>query len=398
MSGNFKHSGLILLSGVDSAGVTEKLFGVLAPFNIEILDFEQVVIRERLILTVLIGLDIAHQDAIEEDLLKAFTGSEIDIALDFSSEDGNKATDSNLHIVALAASITPSAIAQIAAVVKKYKGNIDRVRRTASFPVTALEFDITAQITKENLKPLRSELAEISSNSGVDIAVQLGGLTRRAKQIVMLDMDSTLIREEVIDLLAEMAGQGEKVKAITERAMRGEIDFETSLRERVGALDGADSQIITKAAETITLTPGARTLIKTLHKLGHKVAVVSGGFIDVIEPLLKSLNIDFYRANKLEIIDGKLTGKLLGEIIDREAKASALIEFSKSEGVSLDQTIAIGDGANDLGMIEIAGLGIAFNAKPKVKAAADASINTPYLDSVLYLMGITREEIENSSN
>jgi len=226
--------------------------------------------------------------------------------------------------------------------------------------------------------------------------VEQSGLTRRAKRIVLLDMDSTLIQEEVIDLIAEKFGVGAKVVAITDRAMRGEIDFSTSLKERVALLAGADIAILNEVKDEITLTPGARTLIRTLHRLGHKVGVVSGGFLDVIEPLLNELNIDYYRANKLEIKDGKLTGAITGAIIDRDAKANALRDFADKEGVGLAQTIAIGDGANDLGMLEIAGLGIAFNAKPAVRAAADSSINSPYLDSVLYLMGITRGEIESA--
>ena len=209
-------------------------------------------------------------------------------------------------------------------------------------------------------------------------------------------MDSTLIQQEVIDLLAEKCGVGDKVSAITESAMRGELDFAASLNARVKLLAGADVEILQSVKAGITLTPGARTLIRTLHKLGHKVGVVSGGFLDVIEPLLQELKIDFYRANKLEITDGKLTGNLLGAIIDKGAKADALREFAAAENVSLAQTIAIGDGANDLGMLEIAGLGIAFNAKPAVRAAANSSINSPYLDSVLYLMGITRSEIEDA--
>jgi phosphoserine phosphatase len=200
----------------------------------------------------------------------------------------------------------------------------------------------------------------------------------------------------VIDLIAEKFGVGAKVVAITDRAMRGEIDFSTSLKERVALLAGADISILNEVKNEITLTPGARTLIRTLHRLGHKVGVVSGGFLDVIEPLLNELNIDYYRANKLEVKEGKLTGAITGAIIDREAKANALRDFADKEGVGLAQTIAIGDGANDLGMLEIAGLGIAFNAKPAVRAAADSSINSPYLDSVLYLMGITRDEIESA--
>ena len=246
------------------------------------------------------------------------------------------------------------------------------------------------------MKIVQRELAEIAQNYGIDIAVEQSGLTRRAKRIVLLDMDSTLIQQEVINLLADQHGVGNEVAAITESAMRGELDFTGSLTERVKLLAGADVQIIESVKASITLTPGARTLIRTLHKLGHKVGVVSGGFLDVIEPLLQELKIDFYRANKLEVVDGRLTGKLLGSIIDRTAKAEALRDFAAAENVNLAQTIAIGDGANDLGMLEIAGLGIAFNAKPAVRAATNSSINSPYLDSVLYLMGITRSEIEDA--
>ena len=396
MTGNLKHSGLILISGVDSPGITAKLFDRLSPFQIQIIDFEQVVIRDRLLLTVLINLDPAHEKAVEKDLLEEFADSNLDIAIDFSNPKPTIPSNSNLHISLLAQTISPKSISRVAEVIGQFSGNIDRVRRTASYPIVALEFDVTAKIDDSSIKDLQRALANISQETGVDIAVQQGGLTRRAKRVLLLDMDSTLIQQEVIDLLATKVGKGEEVSAITESAMRGEIDFTTSLTKRVALLNGANESIIKEVADEIVLTPGAKTLIHTLHKLGHKVGVVSGGFLNVVEPLLNELNIDFYKANTLEVKDGLLTGKLVGPIIDREAKADALREFSKKEGVDLNQTIAIGDGANDLGMIEIAGLGIAFNAKPKVKAAADASINNPYLDSVLYLMGITREEVEGN--
>ena len=200
----------------------------------------------------------------------------------------------------------------------------------------------------------------------------------------------------MIELLAAKAGVGDKVIAITQSAMRGEIDFEKSLKERVALLAGLPEAVIAEVRSQITLTPGAKTLIRTLMRLGHTVAVVSGGFIEVIEPLLKDLEISHYRANSLEIIDGVLTGKLTGPIIDRAGKAQTLIDFANLVGVGLEQTIAIGDGANDLGMITAAGLGIAFNAKPAVIAAADSALSQPYLDSVLYLMGISREDIEEA--
>ena len=393
---NTEHTGLILISGVDAPGVTQALYAALEPFSITILDIEQVVIRGRLILTTLISLDPAHARAIETDLIEATTKLGLDLAIDFSDQPKGEPKNSNLHIIVLSESLRPAGIGALASKIAQQGGNIDRIHRTASYPLTAIEFEVSLNLNDEKLKIVQRELAEIAQNFGIDIAVEQSGLARRAKRIVLLDMDSTLIQQEVIDLLAEKCGVGKEVAAITESAMRGELDFVASLTTRVKLLAGADGDVIQSVKAGITLTPGARTLIRTLHKLGHKVGVVSGGFLDVIEPLLQELEIDFYRANRLEIVDGKLTGNLIGSIIDRTAKAEALREFAAAETVNLAQTIAIGDGANDLEMLEIAGLGIAFNAKPAVRAAADSSINSPYLDSVLYLMGITRSEIEDA--
>jgi phosphoserine phosphatase len=392
----FQHTGLILVSGIDAPGVTQALFATLEPFAITILDIEQVVIRGRLILTALITLDPAHATAIERDLLEKTDQLGLDLAIDFTDESKKDINGSNLHIVALSQKLLPSGIAALATKIAEQGGNIDRIHRTAAYPLTAIEFEVTLQSTENSLKIIQRELAEIARANEIDIAVEQSGLTRRAKRIVLLDMDSTLIQQEVIDLIAAKYGVGDQVAEITESAMRGELDFAASLSARVALLTGADVAILDEVKAEITLTPGARTLIRTLHRLGHKVGVVSGGFLNVIEPLLKELDIDFYRANTLESSGAKLTGKLTGPIIDRAAKADALREFAAKEGVALSQTIAIGDGANDLGMLEIAGLGIAFNAKPAVQAAADSSITSPYLDSVLYLMGITRKEIENA--
>lgn len=387
----------MLLSGVDAPGVTQALFSALSPFSLIILDIEQVVIRGRLILTALIALDPAHAPAIETDLIEMAKQLDLDLAIDYSEgENSNEDSRSHLHIVALSPNLKAEGVAAIASEISKNGGNIDRIRRTASYPLTAIEFDVSFPASGMDLKKVQGSLATIARSNGIDIAVERSGLARRAKRIVLLDMDSTLIKEEVIDLLANKVGVGEQVAQITERAMKGELDFKQSLQERVGLLGGSSDKILGEVAKEITLSPGARTLVRTLHRLGHKVGVVSGGFLDVIEPILNELNIDFYRANKLEAVNGVLTGKLLGEIIDRDAKASALRQFATDEGVALSQTIAIGDGANDLGMLEVAGLGIAFNAKPAVREAADSTINSPYLDAVLYLMGITREEIEKA--
>jgi len=393
-----EHTGLILISGIDAPGVTQALFATLEPFAVTILDIEQVLIRGRLVLTTLISLDPAHASAIETDLLETTNKLGLDLAIDFTDQAKNENSNANLHIIALSQNLRPAGIGALAAKIAARGGNIDRIHRTASYPLTAIAFEVSLNLDEGDLKIIQRELAEIAQANGIDIAVEQSGLTRRAKRVVLLDMDSTLIQEEVIDLIADKFGVGQAVVAITERAMRGEIDFSTSLRERVALLAGADLAILDEVKNQITLTPGARTLIRTLHRLGHKVGVVSGGFLDVIEPLLNELNIDYYRANKLEAKDGKLTGAITGAIIDRKGKADALRDFAEKEGVGLAQTIAIGDGANDLGMLEIAGLGIAFNAKPAVRAAADSSINSPYLDSVLYLMGITRSEIESADH
>jgi len=391
-----KFTGLILLTGVDKPGITSQLFETLAPFSVAILDIEQVVIRDRLILTVLIGLDPNHAEAVEADLASIQDGLGVDIACSFSEvgEVSIQAKSDLLHVVLLAPKISPKIIAAVAAVIAEEKANIERIFRTASYPVTAIEFVLSGGVEDE----LRTALANVAAQESVDISVQRGGLMRHAKRLVVMDVDSTLIQQEVIELLAAKAGVEAEVKAITDSAMRGELDFAQSLIARVGLLKGLDESVMAEVREEIRLTPGARTLVRTLQRLGHIVAVVSGGFINVIEPLVKELGIAHYRANTLEIVDGKLTGKVQGAIVDRAAKASALSEFAAQENIALAQTIAIGDGANDLDMIAIAGLGIAFNAKPAVKAAADSSVSAPYLDSVLYLMGISRESIEEADN
>jgi phosphoserine phosphatase len=389
-----QYTGLVLVSGEDRPGITEALFSVLAPFSLSIVDIEQVVIRSRLILTILISLDKAHAKAVEDDLNAQGEILNLDIAVAFSEQESESiAAKSGLtHVVVLSQDLKPSALAGLAAAIAGAGGNIERIHRTASYPVTAIELLVSAVPTAV----LKERLASRASDLEVDIAVSPGGLMRWAKKLVVMDVDSTLIAQEVIELLGAKAGVAKEIQAITQRAMAGEIDFEESLRERVALLKGLPLSVIDDVRSEISLTPGARTLIKTLQKLGHSVAVVSGGFTDVILPLLASLDITLFRANSLESKDGLLTGGLVGPIVDRAAKASALREFAALEKIELEQTVAIGDGANDLDMIALAGLGIAFNAKPAVRAVADSAVSAPYLDSVLYLLGITREDIEDS--
>jgi len=388
------YTGLILVSGEDSPGITEALFSTLSPFSLTIIDIEQVVIRSRLILTILISLDRAHASAIENDLNEKAESLDLDIAIAFSEQKSESiaAKTGLTHVVILSQDLKPAALADIASAIAGVSGNIERIQRTASYPVTAIE----CVVSRAPTVTLKSALTPLASQHSVDIAVSPGGLMRWAKKLVLMDVDSTLIAQEVIELLGAKAGVQTQVKEITDRAMAGEIDFEASLRERVALLKGLPESVIDEVRNEISLTPGAKTLVSTLQKLGHTVAVVSGGFINVIEPLLTSLNISLYRANTLEIVEGLLTGQVQGPVIDRAAKATALKDFAKQEGVDLEQTVAIGDGANDLDMIALAGLGIAFNAKPAVRAAADSALSAPYLDSVLYLLGITREDVEES--
>ena len=387
-------TGLILVSGVDSPGITEALFETLSPFAVTILDIQQVVIRGRLILTVLISLSPAHAKSIETDLEECAANLGVDIATAFESSAQITIAPKNalLHVVVLAQSLKPQAINAIAAVIAQDGGNIERINRTASYPVTAIELTVSGA----HLATLRPALAKTGSELGVDVAVSPGGLMRFATKLVVMDVDSTLIQQEVIELLGAKAGVQSEIAMITEAAMRGELDFEASLRARVALLKDLPASVLVDVQSEITLTPGARTLVRTLKKLGHHIALVSGGFEPVIAPLASELGIDHMRANNLEVVDGRLTGALTGPIIDRAGKATALREFAAEHNVGLDQTIAIGDGANDLDMIAIAGMGIAFNAKPAVKAAADSSVSAPYLDSVLYLMGISREEVEEA--
>ena len=393
---NEQYTGLILLSGVDKPGIIASLFEVLSVFAITVVDIEQVVIKDRLILTVLIALNPAHESAIAADLESCADSLDVDIATLFSYEEKLAISTKNnlVHVVILSRQINPKAISELAAGINQSGANIERVTRLASSPVTAIEFVISG--AKKDI--LSQTLSPIAASSGIDIAVLPGGLQRHARKLVQLDVDSTLIQQEVIDLLAAKAGVADAVIAITNQAMRGELDFEQSLRARVSLLKGLPVSAIAEVQQQILLTPGARTLISTLHKLGHTVAVVSGGFIDVIAPLIKKLEIKYFKANILGIENGFLTGEITGPVIDRAAKAAALHEFAALESISMEQTIAIGDGANDLDMIAAAGLGIAFNAKPAVKAAADSSLSEPYLDSVLYLLGISIEDIESEKD
>lgn len=384
---------LAILSGRDRPGVTASLFDALRHTPCEVLDIQQIVVRGRLVLAVLLGLNadavgdtraVIHSEA-------ARLGMEVETVpgASIARKDPERR---RIHVTVMARHLPPGAVAELARTMADRGWNIDRIRRIASYPVTAVIFEGSG----ENIADLRRELSEAAPRLGVDIAVQHAGLDRRGQRLVVMDVDSTLIQDEVIDLLAERAGALTEVAAITDRAMRGEIDFAESLRQRVALLAGLPVNALHETAQRIRLTPGARTLCRTLHRLGFRVCLVSGGFREVITPVAEVLEVDGLRANALEVRDGVLTGEVLGPIVDRQGKREALEEFAREFDIPLTRTIAIGDGANDLDMLDAAGLGIAFNAKPLVQAAADTTVNAPYLDSVLYLLGITREEIEEA--
>jgi phosphoserine phosphatase len=271
-------------------------------------------------------------------------------------------------------------------------GNIERIVRLAAYPVHSYELTVAGA----DLDRLRRALAEEAARCRIDIVVQAAGLHRRSKHLIVMDADSTLLQGEVIDLLAERAGCGPLVAALTEAAMAGDLDFEEALRRRVRLLGGLTEADLEAVRGSILLAPGARTLVRTLKRLGYELAVVSGGFTQVVEPIVEDLGIDHLAANRLQLDAGVLTGELEGRVVDRAGKAAALVRFAAEAGVPLARTIAVGDGANDIDMLAAAGLGIAFNAKPAVRQASDTALSVPYLDAVLFLLGISRREVEEA--
>jgi phosphoserine phosphatase len=382
---------LITLTGRDRPGVTSRLFGVLARHPLTVLDVEQVVIRGRLVLGVLLGCDTPPDLT---GIHAAISALAADLGLEAEITTGSGSSEpvsrgGVLHVTLLGSPLAPAAVSGIAGQIAARGANIDRIGRLARQPVTCIELDVSGG----DPATLREDLARAAVEHGIDVAVQRGGLHRRALRLIVMDVDSTLVQGEVIDLLAERAGCAGEVAKITAAAMRGELDFTASLRERTSLLAGLSSGVLDEVRAGLRLTAGARTLISTLRGLGFKSGIVSGGFVQVIGPLAAELGIDHVAANELEIVSGKLTGRLSGPVIDRAGKAEALRRFAADAGVPLSQTVAVGDGANDLDMIAAAGLGVAFNAKPVVRDAADTSLSVPYLDAILYLLGISSDDV-----
>ncbi len=380
---------LITLTGNDRPGLTAAVFDTLAPFHVEVLDIEQILIRGRLVLGVLIAAPRRSRE-VREAVERVAADLGLEVSVETGQGDSRGRAAGRSHVTVLAAPLRAGAISAIAGRIADVGANIDRIERMARYPVTAIDLHVSGAPTGR----LRTVLAPEAARQQVDVAVQPADLLRHGVRLIVMDVDSTLIQGEVIEMLAGHAGRQAEVAAVTDAAMRGELDFEESLRERVALLAGLPAQCLDAVYDGLVLTPGARTLVRTLKRLGYRFAIVSGGFSQVTDRLAAELGIDFAAANELEVSGGVLTGRIVGPVVDRAGKAEALRRFAALARVSPAATIAVGDGANDLDMLNAAGLGIAFNAKPMVQRAADTAVNVPFLDTILYLLGISREEVE----
>jgi len=391
MPARFPH--LVTVSGQDAPGIAERLFAALGERRMEIQDVEQVRVHGRLLLCVEVGgLAISECAPLRAAIADRLSGDAVNVTIDPLLEAEDAGDRDRFLVTALAPEMPAPTLEGICGRIARCDGNIERIVRLSAYPVHSYEFAVAGG----DLDLLRRALADEAVRREVDIAVQVDGLHRRAKHLIVLDADSTLLQGEVIDLLAEERGCSAQVTGVTEAAMAGEIDFEDALRQRVRFLAGLDQTALDRVRASLLLSPGARTLVRTLKRLGYETAVVSGGFTQVIGPLAAELGIDHLAANELEMVDGVLTGGLVGPIVDRVGKADALVRFAAAAGVPQSRTIAVGDGANDLDMLAAAGLGIAFNAKPLVRQAADTTLNVPYLDAILFLLGISRDEVETA--
>ena len=383
---------LVTLVGPDRAGVSTRLFGVLDGFPVEVIDVEQLVVRGQLVLSVLVTDPGTAAAGLDDAVAGLASDLGLVPTLERGTGDNRPRRVGRAQVIVLGAPLLPRAMAALTEQIRTDGGNIDRIVRMARYPVTAIRMEVSGA----DPDVLQATLARVAFEHGVDVAVQENGIRRHAQRLVVMDVDSTLIQGEVIEMLAARAGCEAEVAEVTERAMRGELDFAESLHARVARLSGVPASALDEVYDALVYTPGARTMIRTLKRLGYRFALVSGGFTPIIARIAEALGIDYFRANDLEVVDGVLTGRVLGTVVDRAGKATALREFAADAGIHLKNTVAIGDGANDLDMLAAAGLGIAFNAKPTVRDQARTSVNVPYLDTIVYLMGITREEVEEA--
>ncbi|WP_440057171.1 phosphoserine phosphatase SerB [Pseudomonas fragariae (ex Marin et al. 2024)] len=396
---------LINITGVDRPGLTAAITGVLAQGGVNILDIGQAVIHDTLSFGILVEIpDTVQGSSVLKDIL--FTAYELDQQVRFTAvsetdyqhwvEGQGKAR----HIVTLLTrKVTAEQLQRVSAITARYGLNIDQIDRLSGrMPLDApadkgkgcIEFTVRGE--PADPKAMQAEFLAVAQDLDVDIAFQQDSLFRRNRRLAVFDMDSTLIEAEVIDELAKAAGVGEQVSEITERAMRGELDFSESFKERLALLKGLDVSVLDEIGASLRLTEGAETLFSELKRLGYKTAILSGGFTYFAKQLQAKLGIDYVFANELEVVDGKVTGVAVEPIVNAQRKADLLRELAHKEGLSLEQTIAVGDGANDLPMLAIAGLGVAFRAKPLVKQSAKQAISTLGLDGVLYLLGLRDRE------
>ena len=391
------------MTGRDRAGITATLTGILAQQGATLHDIEQVVVQGQLTLCLLVGLPHAR-DVLKELL---FTAKEMGLDLDFNpvtapAQGANGARAANepgrrYVITAIGRSLGAAALHALAETLASEGANIEKISRLSEDTLASVEIHASLPVGRDR-EALKRSLLAVATKAGFDVSLQRESLFRRSKRMVVMDMDSTLIRIEVIDELARAAGVGEKVAKITERAMQGEMDYDESLRQRVALLAGLDVKVLDEIANNLPLTEGAETLIRVLKRLGFRTAVISGGFSRAAEALKRRLGIDYAFSNNLEIVDGKLTGRVSGPIVNAQRKAELLELIAQHEGVLLDQVIAVGDGANDALMLEKAGLGIAFRAKPKLREAADTTISASGLDAILYLLGLSGRELQEIDN
>lgn len=401
---------LINLSGEDKPGITSQMTRIMARHQIDVLDIGQAVIHNQLSLGLLVGLSENVDQNIFLDQIR-LCASQVGMSIVVtevsheSYEQWVHQQGKSRHIVTLLArKITAEHITAVTSIGAEYGLNFDQITRLTGRvhlkdvndqQKSSVEFSARGEVA--DLGELRQALMKLSAELNIDVAVQEDNLYRRNRRLVCFDMDSTLIQAEVIDELAKEAGVGDQVVAITEAAMRGEVDFNESFSQRLALLEGLDESILALVAERLQLTEGAETLLYYLRKLGYKTAILSGGFDYFGRYLQKKLGIDYVYANELDIVKGKVTGQVKGYIVNGDRKAELLKELAEKENLSLEQVIAVGDGANDLPMLSLAGLGIAFQAKPLVKKSAKQSISQLGLDSILYLIGFRdRDALENT--
>ncbi len=383
---------LIRLTGTDRSGITAEILTIAAQADAQVFDMEQVVVRERLTLDILLGLEEASESLVKDVLYWGHVHG-FHVEFEWVEPHSKRATLDRQAITVMAPVMESRALAEVTHQIAECGGNLDRIVRLATQPVVAYDLQVIGTPPSRQVE-LRQRLVSVAQRHGIDVAVQQAGIERRSKRLAVMDVDSTFIQNEVIELLAAEAGCEAEVADITTRAMAGELDFTETLHQRVALLKGLDMDALQRARDRIQLTPGARTFVRTLQRMGCQVAIFSGGFTYFTDWLQAELSLDHAYANELEIEDGRLTGRVTGPIIDRPRKAELLRTIAGMQAIPLSQVVAIGDGANDIDMLSVAGLGIAFNAKPVVRDSADATVSVPQLDSVLFMLGIRSEDIQ----